>query len=149
MTAEEWVGRLYLTSRYKQRNSYPNGETLDGDLVNSELLAERLSIGDFPGYKKINLTKLQLDAVVQQNIDSWRSALSSIKGIYLVTDILTGKLYVGKADGEAGIWGRWCTYSSTAMAITWRSKRSLESMRRRSVKTIYASPCWRLLICTQ
>lgn len=113
VSAEEWVGRLYLTSKYKQRNSYPNGETLVGDLQISELLAERLSIGHFPGYKKVNLTKPQLDAVVQQNVDSWRSALSSIKGIYLITDSLTGKLYVGKADGEAGIWGRWCTYSST------------------------------------
>lgn len=50
---------------------------------------------------------------VQQNVDSWRSALSSVKGIYLITDNQTGKLYVGKADGETGIWGRWCTYSST------------------------------------
>ena len=27
--------------------------------------------------------------------------------------IKTGKLYVGKADGESGIWGRWCTYAAT------------------------------------
>jgi hypothetical protein len=111
--AEEWVGRLYLTSRYKERNSYPNGETLAEDLTVTELLAERLSIGQFPGYKRVNLTKEQLDIVVRQNIDSWRSALSSIKGIYLITDTKTGKLYVGKADGEDGIWGRWCTYSAT------------------------------------
>lgn len=111
--AEQWVGRLYLNSRYKERNSYPLGETLENDLTVTELLAERLSIGQFPGYKNVNLTKLQLDVVVRQNIDSWRSALSSIKGIYLITDNATGKLYVGKADGEDGIWGRWCTYSAT------------------------------------
>ncbi|MBF6028448.1 GIY-YIG nuclease family protein [Pseudomonas sp. P115] len=110
--AEEWVGRLYLNSSYTKRNSYPYGETLAGDLIVIELLAERLSIGHFPGFKKVNLTKTQLDVVVQQNIDSWRSALSSVKGIYLITDAQTGKLYVGKADGEAGIWGRWCTYST-------------------------------------
>lgn len=63
----------------------------------------------------MNLTKCQLDVVVQQNVDSWRLALSSIKGIYLIADSLTGKLYVGKADGETGIWGRWCTYSSTSL----------------------------------
>jgi len=112
--AEEWVGRLYLSSSYTKRNSYPYGETLAADLAVSELLAERLSIGHFPGFKKINLTKNQLDVVVQQNVDSWRSALSSVKGIYLITDNQTGKLYVGKADGETGIWGRWCTYSTTS-----------------------------------
>ncbi len=103
--AEEWVGRLYLTSCYKKRNSYPLGETLADDLAVVELLANRLSIGQFPGYKNINLTKGQLDVVVRQNIDSWRSALSSVKGIYLITDTATGKLYVGKADGEDGVWG--------------------------------------------
>lgn len=111
---EEWVGRMYLTSQYKDRNSYPNGETLSKDLVVSEVLATRLSIGQFPGFKNINLTKGQLDVVMRENIDSWRSALSSVKGIYLITDTKTGKLYVGKADGEDGIWGRWAVYSSTA-----------------------------------
>jgi hypothetical protein len=113
-SAEEWVGRLYLTSRYKERNSYPNGETLAGDLAVIELAAERVSIGRFPGYKSINITKGQLDVLVRQNVDSWRSALSSVKGIYLITDARTGKLYVGKADGEDGIWGRWSVYSTTA-----------------------------------
>lgn len=112
--AEEWVGRMYLTSRYKKRNSYLLGETLADDLVVTELLPNRLSIGQFPGYKNINLTKGQLDVVVGQNMDSWRSALSSVKGIYLITDTKTGRLYVGKADGEDGIWGRWSVYSATA-----------------------------------
>jgi hypothetical protein len=112
-TAEEWVGRLYLNSRYKERNSYPLGETLSDDLAVAELLPSRLSIGQFPGYKNVNLTKGQLDVVVRQNVDSWRSALSSVKGVYLITDSATGKLYVGKADGEDGIWGRWAVYSAT------------------------------------
>lgn len=111
--AEEWVGRLYLDSQYKERHSYPLGKTLANDLVVSELLSKRLTIGDFPGYKSVNLTKEHLDIVVRQDISTWRSALSSVKGIYLITDSATGKLYVGKADGEDGIWGRWCTYAAT------------------------------------
>lgn len=112
-TAEEWVGRLYLISRYKKRSSYPLGETLEDDLSVAELLPERLGIGQFPGYKRVNLTKGQLEVVVRQNVESWRSALSSVKGIYLITDVETGKLYVGKADGEDGIWGRWSIYATT------------------------------------
>lgn len=112
--AEEWVGRLYLSSIYKQRNSYPLGETLADDLLVTELLPKRVSIGHFPGFKNVNLTKGQLDVVVGQNLDSWRSALSSVKGIYLITDTKTGMLYVGQASGTEGIWGRWSEYSATA-----------------------------------
>lgn len=112
-SAEPWVGRLYLTSIYKERHSYPRGETLARDLVVAELLPERLSIGRFPGFKQVNLTKGQLDVLVRQDAESWRSALSSVKGIYLVTDTVTGKLYVGKADGADGIWGRWSSYAAT------------------------------------
>jgi hypothetical protein len=39
----------------------------------------------------------------------WKNALS-IKGIYLIMDTKTGKRYVGKADGEHGIWQRWGDY---------------------------------------
>ncbi|MGX1021020.1 hypothetical protein AB7M33_003696 [Pseudomonas sp. Y3 TE3536] len=66
--AEEWVGRLYLKSTYKQRHSYPLGKTLENDFVVSELLPKRLTIGDFPGFKSVNLTKEHLDIVVRQNI---------------------------------------------------------------------------------
>ena len=112
--AEEWVGRLYLDSQYKERHSYPLGTTMAGDLVVRELLSKRLTIGDFPGYKSVNLTKEHLDIVIRQDISTWRSALASVKGIYLITDSATGKLYVGKADGEDGIWGRWRNYAATS-----------------------------------
>jgi hypothetical protein len=39
--------------------------------------------------------------------------LSATKGIYLISDTKTGKLYVGSAYGEEGIWGRWTRYVST------------------------------------
>ncbi len=42
---------------------------------------------------------------------SWVSALSSVNGIYLIKDKKVGKLYVGSAYGEDGIFGRWSAYS--------------------------------------
>ena len=39
--------------------------------------------------------------------------LSITKGIYLISDTKTGKLYVGSAYGENGIWGRWSNYVLT------------------------------------
>ena len=111
--ADEWVGRLYLTSPYKSRSSYLLGETIAETLVVTELLPEPRSIGRFPGFKQLNLTKADLNLVVRQDLDTWRAALSSVSGVYLISDTATGKLYVGKADGVNGIWGRWCAYAVT------------------------------------
>lgn len=54
-----------------------------------------------------------LEALVRQGAESWRAALAAVKGIYVISDSATGKLYVGKADGADGIWGRWTTYART------------------------------------
>ncbi len=109
----ELEGRLLAKSSYKERNSYVFGETLAQDLAITELLAERVSIASFPGFKLVDISRAELDLIIRQNIESWRAALSAVKGIYLITDSTSGKLYVGKADGESGIWGRWRSYSST------------------------------------
>lgn len=111
-STQDLEGRLFCSSVYTKRNSYVHCKTV-ADMAVVELLREKLSVGQFPGYKQVNLTKDDLDLLVRTGTDSWRTALSSVKGIYLITDTKTGKLYVGKADGEDGIWGRWCAYSST------------------------------------
>lgn len=108
---EDLVGRLYASSPYTKRNSYVYGETLEAELVVSQLLPRRLSIADFPGYKRVDVPKAQLDIIVRDNIPTWRTALSNVKGIYLISDRKTHQLYVGKADGTEGIWGRWCAYA--------------------------------------
>jgi GIY-YIG catalytic domain len=40
----------------------------------------------------------------------WIAALSSIRGIYLLTCPRTREQYVGKANGLLGFWGRWQSY---------------------------------------
>lgn len=54
-SADEYVGRLYVKSAYKERASYVRGETLEDDLELAELLPERVSYGRFPGFKRVNL----------------------------------------------------------------------------------------------
>jgi hypothetical protein len=41
---------------------------------------------------------------------SWRQALSAVRGVYLLSCPKTGLNYVGSADGERGLWGRWEDY---------------------------------------
>jgi hypothetical protein len=63
---------------------------------------------NFPGYE--NLCKSYYELKQHWNNKSWMQALSEVYGIYLITDKKTGKLYVGSATGQDGIYGRWTAY---------------------------------------
>lgn len=68
---------------------------------------------DFPGYRGVDLSWADLNAIVHAEAPSWRTALRNQKGIYLVTDNSDGKQYVGSAYGNEELWGRWSQYAST------------------------------------
>ena len=109
----EFEGRLIVHYERAGRQSYRNAEMLDDALTISEYRPEKMDIGEFPGYLNTTLTKQHLDIVVKQEIASWKGALSNVAGVYVVADRETGKLYVGSATGDEGIWGRWRAYSAT------------------------------------
>ena len=108
-----FIGRLKLKSDYirgrlrrgvKFENHYESLEV-------AEVLREPFSGRDFPGYQSIDLTFPELENLVARQRPDWRSALSHVNGVYLITDAATGKRYVGSAYGEEGIWGRWAEYA--------------------------------------
>lgn len=67
----------------------------------------------FPGFDRLVLDYAQLQAVMREHrYASWRTALSSVVGIYLITDTLDGRQYVGKADGAESILQRWRIYAA-------------------------------------
>lgn len=67
----------------------------------------------FPGFDRLVLSYPQLQAVMREHrYASWRTALSSVLGIYLITDTRDGRHYVGKADGEESIRQRWHAYAT-------------------------------------
>lgn len=67
----------------------------------------------FPGFDRLVLSHAQLQAVMREHrYASWCTALSSVVGIYLITDTRTGRPYVGKADGEESIRQRWHAYAT-------------------------------------
>jgi len=109
----EMNGRLVAHFERPGRQSYLRADRWSDRILLSEILAERLRIAGFPGYRAIDLSKQELDAIVGQAIDSWKAALSSVAGVYLVSDTRTGKLYVGSASGEGGLWQRWSAYAAT------------------------------------
>lgn len=67
----------------------------------------------FPGFDRLVLDYAQLQAVMREHrYASWRTALSSVVGIYLITDTRDGRQYVGKAGGEENIRQRWSIYAT-------------------------------------
>lgn len=67
----------------------------------------------FTDYSDFILDFHELKEIVNNQYSDWKKMLSITKGIYLISDTNSGKLYVGSAYGEEGIWGRWCKYIST------------------------------------
>lgn len=108
---DELVGRLVVSYTRSGRQPYIYGETGAAKMVVHEIRAESMHLGDFPGFKQVDLPFPDLEVIVRQNVTSWRTALSNVSGIYLISDVQGGKLYVGSATGGRGIWGRWCDYA--------------------------------------
>ncbi len=67
----------------------------------------------FKDYFDFILDFKELKELVYNKYIDWVRMLSITKGVYLISDSKTGKLYVGSAYGEDGIWGRWSNYVIT------------------------------------
>jgi hypothetical protein len=67
----------------------------------------------FPGFDRLILDHAHLQTVMREHrYDTWRTALSSVVGVYLITDTRNGRHYVGKADGAENIRQRWNAYAT-------------------------------------
>lgn len=105
-------GRLVVSFARPGRQPYLYGETCAPTMTVHEIRAEPLRLEEFPGFKKVDLAFSDLQLIVHRNTTSWRTALSNVAGVYLISDPQAGMLYVGSATGDGGIWGRWCAYTN-------------------------------------
>ncbi|MBQ7924636.1 MAG: GIY-YIG nuclease family protein [Clostridia bacterium] len=115
--ATEYIGRAFFRYKKEFRASYPtleldpkNGEPI-AKMPLSHILDKRVALTDFLGFDQVNIDYKTLKHIVSDNILSWKSALSNVKGIYLIVDTLSGKQYVGSAYGDDCIWQRWVNYA--------------------------------------
>ncbi|MBC7281860.1 GIY-YIG nuclease family protein [Hoeflea sp.] len=67
----------------------------------------------FPGFDDVILGYGELKGLIGSDAGGWKEALSSTRGVYLITDTERGDLYVGSATGANGIWERWSNYVSS------------------------------------
>lgn len=67
----------------------------------------------FPGFDELILDYQSLQAVMSEpRYATWQVALSSVIGVYLITDTSDGRQYVGKGDGLENIFQRWSSYAA-------------------------------------
>ena len=111
------IGRALFYFKKEFRASYPMLElkTTKGmspsDIYIASIFDKKVTITDFHGFDQVNIDHETLRLIVHDNIISWKSALSNVKGIYLIVDKSTGKQYVGSAYGDKCIWQRWSEYA--------------------------------------
>jgi hypothetical protein len=136
---EELKGRLVCTFERKGRQPYLLAEAWVEGIRVSELLAERLSVEEFPGFRAVHLRRMDLAAIVRHQVASWRAALSSVGGVYLITDERAGLLYVGSAYGEGGLWQRWSTYAANGHGGDRELRKLLQTEGRDRVDALHYS----------
>lgn len=105
---KEYIGRL-KTQIEMSRPKSVRLENFADKLGIYEVLSKPYSVNPFPGTHNISEDFSYLQSVYKHSPQDWKTGLQN-KGIYVITDKETGKLYIGSAYGESGIWSRWEQY---------------------------------------
>ena len=109
-----YMGRVIFINEFKIGKQYIRiyDNCCDG-LVVQEVLPRPYSGVPFPGLANIQISLSELKAFEKNKNNEWISPLQSQKGVYLMRDTNTNKLYVGAAYGSDGLWQRWISYIHT------------------------------------
>lgn len=108
---EKYLGRLIIEFNNNSQNLIRKANTVIDRCKVIQILEDKFDNDIFPGYENVRLTWFDLKRVI--NKSSWDTALRNQKGIYLITDKNTGKMYVGSAYGNNMLLGRWKDYISS------------------------------------
>ena len=95
----------------KSARSWAQKGTTEKPIV--AIQAKQLKV--FEGFEKLILSYDELKEIVENKhiYESWHAALSSVYAVYLITDTISGKQYVGSAYNKGGLLGRWLCYVET------------------------------------
>ena len=105
---QKYFGRLIINFRNRSQNMIRLASSVIDKCEVFQILPDTFDNDIFPGYDKVKVSWSELSRVITK--ESWITALQNQKGVYLITDTLSGKMYVGSAYGENMILGRWRSY---------------------------------------
>jgi hypothetical protein len=123
---DEYIGRLVIRFEKNFRASYLVAEKFLEKMEIVQIYPEKYVCDPFPGYSDVCISHDTLRQIFRTEESSWKTALSAVFGIYLITDSHNGKHYVGKADGDEAIWQRWGAYSANGHGGNCKLKEILE-----------------------
>ena len=124
---DDLIGKIIVQYDRQFRASYIWGDKYGEYLEVSEIKPAAVTIDEFPGFDNVIVSYNVLKVIVRQQIQTWKSALSYVKGIYIIVDTSNGKIYVGSATGEGGIWQRWESYINTGHGENDRLKELIQT----------------------
>lgn len=106
-----WFGRLIVSFKKSFQNPLRKAKGLIDDMSVDQVLPEPYGGEGFLGYDNVCLSFMDLATIVTRNKSDWIAALENQKAVYLISDLKTGKLYVGSATSENGmLLNRWRSY---------------------------------------
>jgi hypothetical protein len=108
---QKFCGRLIVKFKNESQTMIRLATSVIDDCEVAQILPDTFDNDIFPGYDNVKLSWHELSRVIKK--EGWKTALQNQKGVYLITDISNGKMYVGSAYGENMLLGRWQAYINT------------------------------------
>ena len=109
---KEYRKRLIIKIKKKVGRTYNRiYNNIDNNLIPEVYeISPSINLKQFNGYQNVSLTHTELQHIINNTEPSWKLALSSVKAVYVITDISNGQLYIGSAYGTGGLLNRWNEY---------------------------------------
>jgi hypothetical protein len=107
----KFIGRVIIRFKNTARNLVRLGDTILSKCIVEEILPQVYNNNIFPGYNNVYVSWHELNQLIHTT--SWKTALQNQKGIYLLVDTKTGKMYIGSAYGNDMLHARWMNYINT------------------------------------
>lgn len=105
---QKYIGRLIIRFKNTDQNLVRIASSVIGKCEVVEIMEDVYQGYEFEGYDNVNISYAELKIII--NRKDWKTALINQKAIYLITDIESGKRYVGSAYGDTMLYGRWLAY---------------------------------------
>jgi len=105
---KKYFGRVIVEYKNKAQTLIRKASGMLKDCTVAQIIEDKYEDEEFPGYEKVNISWAVMNRVLKKS--TWKTALQNQKGVYLITDSSTGKMYVGSAYGKNMLLGRWEAY---------------------------------------
>lgn len=105
---QKYFGRVIVEYKNRAQALIRKASGMLDDCIVAQVIEDKYEDEEFPGYEKVNISWEVMNRVLKKS--SWKTALQNQKGVYLITDSSTGKMYVGSAYGKNMLLGRWEAY---------------------------------------